>query len=68
MKSPPLRSPAAGAPLADVLAVTAADGISLQGMRERARTFAVPLLTGTTTTPPSVSRAQRCSTVANPWP
>ena len=50
MKSPPLRSPAAGAPLADVLAVTAADGISLQGMRERARTFAVPLLTGTTTT------------------
>ena len=50
MKSLPSRPPAAGAPVADVLAATYGDVADAQGMRARARAFAVPLLTGATTT------------------
>ncbi len=50
MKSPPLRPPAAGAPVADVLAATSGDLADVLGVRGRARAFAVPLLTGETTT------------------
>ena len=50
MKSLSLRPPAAGAPVADVLTATAGNAADAQGMRARARAFAVPLLTGETTT------------------
>ena len=49
MKSLSLRPPAAGAPVADVLAATAGDAADELGMRARARAFAVPLLTGEST-------------------
>ena len=50
MKSTTSRSPAADAPVADVLAATSGDDANMLGIRARARAFAVPLLAGETTT------------------